>query len=69
MGLVQHEGGPCGVLATIQVIPLISNYAVFSAVASIFNQFLHYVLYRINQGLVFSLFLSCAMGRRGVRMS
>ena len=21
MGLVQHEGGPCGVLATIQVIP------------------------------------------------
>ena len=25
MGLVQHEGGPCGVLAAIQVMPWLLN--------------------------------------------
>lgn len=31
MGLVQHEGGPCGVLATIQVNTVDIYYALFEA--------------------------------------
>lgn len=27
MGLVQHEGGPCGVLAAVQVMPCFLNIA------------------------------------------
>jgi hypothetical protein len=54
MGLVQHEGGPCGVLATIQVIPRFLIMLFFSVFVSMFNQFLYYV-YSMDKSSFFFL--------------
>lgn len=37
MGLVQHEGGPCGVLAAIQVIILLLNLTSYSLMVITFT--------------------------------
>jgi hypothetical protein len=59
MGLVQHEGGPCGVLATIQVIPrfLIMLFFLFLLVCLI-NFYIMRVLWT-SQGF---FFFFCVMG-------
>jgi hypothetical protein len=66
MGLVQHEGGPCGVLATIQVIPrfLIMLFFLFLLVCLI-NFYIMRVLWT-SQGFFFFFFVLWELEPGGV---